>query len=82
MRNTPDTEIKEMEAECRVLTKRLKEIEATKGHIHRRLENIRGRITNTRTVSSKTDPPEWGTHTPVPTENEDEDDESEEETSD
>ena len=58
------------------------EIEATKGLIQRRLENIRGKITGTNTVSSKTDPVGWGTHTPVPTENEDEEDESEEETSD
>ena len=82
LRNTPDIEIQEMEAECIVLTKRRKEIEATKDQLQRRLENIRGKITGTRTVSSRTDPPEWGTHTPVPTENEDEDEESEEGTSD
>ena len=74
-RGTPDNEIKEMEVERRVLTERRTEIESTKGLIQHRLENIRGKITNVRTVSSKTDPPEWGTHTPVPTENEDEEDE-------
>ena len=81
-RGTPDTEIQEIEAERMVLTERRTEIEVTKGLIQRRLENIRGKITGTSTVSSKTDPVGWGTHTPVPTENEDEEDESEEETSD
>ena len=80
---TTDTEIQKMEAERMVLMERRTEIETTKGLIQCRLENIRGKITGTGTVSSKTDPVGWGTHTPVPTENEDEEDESEdEETSD
>ena len=82
LNNTPDNEIQEMEAECVGLTRRREEIEAMKPQLQCTLENIRGEITGTRTVSSKTDPPEWGTHTPVPTENEDEDEESEEGTSD
>ena len=82
LNNTPDNEIQEMEAECVVLTRRREEIEAMKPQLQRSLENIRGKITGLKTISSITDPPEWGTHTPVPTENEDEDEESEEGTSD
>ena len=81
-RSIPDTEIQEMKAKRMVLMKRLTEIEATRGLTQSELENIREEITGTRTVSSRTDPVEWGTHTPVTTEDEDGEDDSEEEMSD
>ena len=82
LRDTPDDEIQEMEAECVELERRREEVEEMKPRLQRRLEYIRGKITGLKSVSSMKDPIAWGTHSPVPTENEDEEEESEEGTSD
>ena len=80
--STPETEIQEMIAKRTVLNERRKEVEATRRPTTSELENIRKEVTGIETVSSRGDPVEWGTRTPVTTDDEDEEDDSEEEISD
>ena len=73
-----------MEEERKSVVRQWKEIEAAKDPTQRRCEQTRRKITGIGTISSKNDPDEWETHTPVPTvnEEEEEEEESEDETSD
>ena len=71
-----------MEEERKSMVRQRKEIEADKDPTQRRCEQMRRTITGIGTISSKNDPDEWETHTPIPSANEEEDDESEDEKSD
>ena len=82
--NTTEETIMEMKEECKSMVKKRKEIEEDKGPTQQRLERLWKAIMGIATISSKNDPDEWETHTPVPTvnEEEEEEEESEDETSD
>ena len=78
-----EEKIMAMEEERKSVVRSRKELEEIKDSTQGRCERMRWTITGIRTTSSKGDPEEWETHTPIPSaKEEEEEEESEEEKSD
>ena len=69
--NLSEDQIRELREERKRVEERRKKIEKDKGPAQKQLEQWRTVINGNATVSSKEDPSEWGTHTPIPIEGDD-----------